>query len=231
MKKRISGWRLKGPVLALMAAVAATALPASASTAPKGKLTVVHAIPRLTVDVFVDGDLVLEDFRPGRIAGPVRFDPGSYSIAITPANSSKEVLAARVRVGRETDAAAVAYLEEDGDPTLGLFNNNQRRIAASRARLTVRHTAAAPEVDVRFKRPGGHWRDVTSDLPNGEQAQRNLRSGRYRFDVVLAGTEERVLGPATLELERRTHLFLYAWGSAADDTLALNVSTRNLAAR
>ncbi len=218
----------KAPLIALVAMVAATALPAAASAADKGKLTVVHAVPGLTVDVYADDDLLLEDFKPGTITHPVRLDPASYEIEVTPANSTNEVLSATVQVESGTDAAAVAYLSEDGDPTLGLFNNNQRPIRQSKARVTVRHTAAAPEVDVRFKRPGGKWRNVTTELMNGEQAKRGFKARRYRFDVVLAGTNNRVLGPTSLKLERRTHYFAYAWGSADDESLRLNLSTRRL---
>ena len=92
----------------------------------------------------------------------------------------------------------------------------------------MRHTAAAPEVDVRFQRPGGKWRNVTTELMNGEQAKRGFKARRYRFDVVLAGSDNRVLAPTSLRLERRTHYFAYAWGSADDDNLRLNLSTRRL---
>ena len=218
----------KAPLIALVAVVAATAFPAAASATAEGKLTVVHAVPGLTVDVYADDNLLLEDFKPGTITHPVRLDPAAYEIEVTPANSTNEVLSATVQVKSGTDAAAVAYLAEDGDPTLGLFNNNQRPIRQSKARVTVRHTAAAPEVDVRFKRPGGKWKNVTTELMNGEQAKRGFKARGYRFDVVLAGTDNRVLGPTSLKLERRTHYFAYAWGSADDDSLRLNLSTRRL---
>ncbi len=157
--------------------------------------------------MYADDDLLLEDFKPATITNPVRLDPAAYEIEVTPANSTNEVLSATVQVKSGTDAAAVAYLSEDGDPTLGLFTNNQRPIRQSKARVTVRHTAAAPEVDVRFKRPGGKWKNVTTELMNGEQAKRGFTARRYRFDVVLAGTDNRVLGPTSLKLERRTHYF------------------------
>jgi hypothetical protein len=57
--------------------------------------------------------------------------------------------------------------------------------------------------------------------------QGGLGARRYRFDVVLAGSNKRVLGPVSLKLAPRTHYFVYAWGSAADDNLALK-STRRL---
>lgn len=218
------------PLTALAGALAATMLSGSALAANTGKITVVHAVPGLTVDVYANESLFLEDFKPGTITRPTVLDPGEYEIEVTPANSPKEVLEADARVKRGTEATAVAYLDKKGDPTLGLFKDNDTPVDDDKARLTVRHTAAAPRVDVRFKRPGGEWKTAASDLINGDQATRNLDAKRYRFDVVLAGTDDRVLGPVTLKLERRTHYFVYAWGSAADGSLGLNLSTARLPA-
>jgi len=220
-------------ILSAMAVVTLlpTTAPAAGETEAKGKVTVVHAVPGLTVDVYANEGLFIEDFAPGTITAPVKLASGSYDIEITPANSDSVALSATAPVTEDTDAAAVAYLEEDGDPTLGLFANNQRPIDADKARVTVRHTAAAPEVDVRFKRIGGDWRHLTADLANGEQDGRGFVARKYRFDVVLAGTNTRVLGPVTLELAERKHYYVYAWGSAEDENLALNLSKRNLAAK
>lgn len=116
------------------------AIPTAAPAATKGKVTVVHAIPDATVDVYANDTLLLEDFEPGTITGPVRLDPGDYDIRVTAANTSDVILSATAPVTAETNAAAVAYLDETGDPTVGLLGNNQRSIAASKARVTVRHT-------------------------------------------------------------------------------------------
>ena len=220
-------------LLAIAVVVAATALipgPVAAGT-DSGKVTVVHAVPDLTVDVYANKALLLEDFDPGTITDPVPLAPATYNIEVTPADSSTVVLAASVPVDAETDAAAVAHLDEAGNPTLGLFANNIKSIERNRARVTVRHTAAAPEVAVRFQRSGRRWQYLTKDIMNGEQAKRGFRARTYNFDVVLAGTKDRVLGPVTLALEPGTHYFVYAWGSASDGSLALNLSTRDLPVR
>ena len=43
---------------------------------------------------------------------------------------------------------AVANLNADGDPNIKLFTNKVAPVKAGKARLTVRHTAAAPAVNV-----------------------------------------------------------------------------------
>jgi hypothetical protein len=211
-------------------AFAGMSLPASAQAAD-AKATVVHGIPGLTVDVYANGASLLEDFAPGDVAGPVMLPAGHYEFEITPAGSSDVVLSAAASIGNGDDVTAIAHLDENGAPTIGLFKNKMGPIWPAKARITVRHTAAAPAVDIRFKRPGGKWKIFAGDVTNGEHGTRSLRTRPYKFDVVVAGTTTRVLGPAKLTLSRRTHYFINAWGSAADETLSLNVSTRSLPRR
>ena len=45
------------------------------------KLSVLHAVPGLTVDVYVDGKLTLDDFKPGTLAGPLDLKAGTYEVA------------------------------------------------------------------------------------------------------------------------------------------------------
>ena len=40
-------------------------------------LSVLHGVPGLTVDVWVDGKLTLDDFEPGTLAGPLKLDDGT----------------------------------------------------------------------------------------------------------------------------------------------------------
>lgn len=55
-----------------LGAAAAFAVPAAASadTADPAELFVLHGVPDTTVDVWVNGDLTLDDFEPGDVAGP-----------------------------------------------------------------------------------------------------------------------------------------------------------------
>ena len=74
--------------LALVAAgslmLATTALAATPAHAADGvKLSVLHAVPDLTVDVYVDGKRTLDNFKPGMMAGPLELAAGTYEVAIT----------------------------------------------------------------------------------------------------------------------------------------------------
>src|SRR3712207_7358527 len=54
-----------------------------------------------------------------------------------------------VEVPAGANATVVAHLDADGNPVLTPFVNDASPTEAGQARLVVRHTAAAPPVDVR----------------------------------------------------------------------------------
>jgi hypothetical protein len=83
-------------------------------------------------------------------------------------------------------------------------------VAAGKARLTVRHTAAAPAVDVRA---GGQ--PVFTGLSNPNEKKGDVAAGTVSADVVLAGTDTVAIGPADLELAEGTNTVVYAWGNSS----------------
>jgi hypothetical protein len=113
-----------------------------------------------------------------------------------------------------------AHLSEGGKPTLTPFVNDVSSIPAGKARVIVRHTAAAPTVDVRA---GG--KPVFTGLSNPHQAAAEVAAGTIKADVVLAGKSKPVIGPASLSLREGTTTIVYAWGSAKDGNLKLAVQT------
>jgi hypothetical protein len=72
----------------------------------------------------------------------------------------------------------------------------------------VRHTAAAPAVDVRA---GGQV--VAPGLTNPDEATLTVPAGTVSADVVLAGTGTVALGPADLTVTEGATTVVYAWGS------------------
>ncbi len=106
------------------------------------------------------------------------------------------------------NATVVAHLTADGQPALTPFVNDVSAVAAGQARVTVRHTAAAPAVDVRA---GGT--PVAPGLTNPNEATLTVPAGTVSADVVLAGTQTVAIGPADLALAEGTTTIVYAWGS------------------
>jgi len=218
-------------ILAATAAVSIAALgiaPASPSAAQAGgdaTVSVLHAVPGLTVDVYANGDELIPDFEPGTLTDPLSLPAGSYDLAVyadgdTPDSADPAIEANGVEVPAGANATVVAHLDEQGNPTLTPFVNDVSATAAGQARLVVRHTAAAPAVDVRADG------DVLfGGLTNPNEESGDVPAGTYAADVTLAGEGEPVLGPADLDLAEGTATIVYAWGSAEEDNLDLAVQT------
>jgi hypothetical protein len=136
--------------LAAAAAVAVSAAPAAAQE--KGTVYVVHGVPGLTVDVYVNGKVTLSSFKPTAVAGPLSLDAGSYKIDIRAAGApatAAPAISKSVSLPAGANVSLVAHLNANGTPALTPFVNPvDGSLAADRARLVVRHTAAAPAVDV-----------------------------------------------------------------------------------
>ncbi|MET8148367.1 DUF4397 domain-containing protein [Actinoplanes sp. NPDC049668] len=183
------------------------------------QVSVVHGIPGQAVDVYVNGEKTIPDFQPGKVAGPLSLPAGEYDIALTkPGEAVGDALLTvdNAEVPGDANLSLVAHLNEGGEPTLTPFVNDTTKLAAGKARLIVRHTAAAPAVDIRA---GGQ--PVFEGVTNGKEGKADLDAGKVSADVVLAGTDTRVLGPADLDLAEGTATIVYAVGSAEDKTLGI----------
>ncbi len=212
-----------GAGAAAIAAAIAFAGPAQAAEGD-AQLSVLHGVPGLTVDVWVNGDRTLDDFTPGSLAGPLALPPGAYELAITASDaadaSAPAIGPVTVNLAANGNYTAVANLDAAGKPTANLFTNDVSRIEAGKGKLTVRHTAAAPAVDVRA---GGT--PVFTNLTNPNEAKADIGAGTVKADVVLAGTSTVAIGPAEVNLAEGTSTIVYAYGSAEGKTLALAVQT------
>ena len=215
---------LSGSILVALIGSAALAQPAAASAADTAQVSVVHGIPDTPVNVFVNGTSTLPDFKPGTVAGPLELPAGDYTITVFPAADTKgtgtPVISAKATVPAGANVTLVAHLTADGKPTLTPFVNDTSQIAAGDGRLVVRHTAAAPAVDVRA---GG--KVVFSDLTNPNEAKADLPAGTVSADVVLAGTDTVAIGPADVKVTAGTETIVYAIGSAQDKSLGVVVQT------
>jgi hypothetical protein len=206
------------------AAIAAAIALASPAQAAEGdaQLSVLHGVPGLTVDVWVNGDRTLDDFAPGTLAGPLALPAGAYELAITAsdaADASAPVIGpVTVTLAASGNYTAVANLDAAGKPTANFFTNDVSKIAAGKGKLTVRHAAAAPAVDVLA---GGAA--VVSNLANPNEQTLSLDPGTISAAVAATGTTAPVIGPADLTVAEGTHTIVYAWGSLTDKNLKLAV--------
>ena len=218
MRKTLATGLSAGVLLAAAAAV----MPAAAATAATGDatLSVLHAVPAVTVDVYLDGKRALDDFKPGTLAGPMMVPAGAHQLAITASDAtdaSKPIIGpVDVTLDAGANYTAVAHDKTDGSPTATLFTNDTSATPAGQGRLIVRHVAAAPAVDVLA---GG--KAVVSNLSNPNEKALVLPAGTVSAAVAATGTTTPVIGPADVPVDAGTDTIVYAWGSLNDKTLAL----------
>ncbi len=212
-------------VLALaMTGPAALMMATPAHAADTAMVSVFHGVPGVTVDVYANGKPLLTNFKPGTLTDPVALPAATYDLKVVAAGAGAKgkaiVEASGVKVPAKANITVVAHLTADSKPALTPYVNDTTKIAPGQARLTVRHDAAAPPVDVR-----ANGKVAFNQLTNPGEAKADLPAGTIKADVTLAGTDTVAIGPADLPLAEGKNTIVYAWGSAADKNLKLAVQT------
>lgn len=207
--------------LAVMAAavMAIPSLTSSASAAANSDVYVVHGIPGVNVDVYVNGALTLSDFKPEEVKGPLSLPAGDYHVQIYPAAvmpptdapASGAVIDETKTVPAGKSVSLIANLDDMGDPALNAFVNDISAVAPGMARVTVRHTADAPAVDIYVD-----GAKAISDLENPNEAVAEIPVGSHEIAVKAAGTDTTVIGPVTLDFAADTNTIVYAIGDARE---------------
>jgi hypothetical protein len=199
--------------LALVAAPAAVAQETAT-------VYVVHGVPDTPVDVYVDGKRAIDDFEPGTSQGPVQLPAGPHKLALFAADaadgSGSPLLSADADLPAGGNVTVVAHLDEGGNPKITPFVNDVSSVPAGQARLVVRHTAAAPAVDVLA---GGQ--PVIEGLSNGQEKALEVPAGSVSAAVAAAGTTDPVIGPADVDLKEGTATFVQAIGKLDGGELSL----------
>lgn len=215
--------------LALLAplALAAAAVPAAAAEPAAGTSTasvdVFHGVPGLTVDVYAGSKEILKGFTPGSFSPQLQLPAGSYDLRVFKAGaapSGTPAVEKTVAVAAGHAYTVAAHLSAAGTPELTAYVDDLSAVTAGSGRVTVRHTAAAPAVDVRI---GGAV--AVPGLTDPGEASLTAPAGTVQAAVDLAGTTTTAIGPASLPVAAGKLTTVYAWGSATAKTLALAVHT------
>lgn len=204
-------------VAALSALAVLVAVPAGAQS--NSDVYVLHGIPGVTVDVYVNGALTLDSFVPEDIAGPLSLPAGNYDIDIfaeatnAPATISERSDAAVIDVTAPVPSgesvSIIAHVDADGVPTLTAFVNDLSDTARDQGRVTIRHTAQAPAVDIIA---AGAAVAPFINLSNGEEAVADLPVGDYPTGIAATGTVNELV-PAPVTATAGENLVVYAIGS------------------
>jgi hypothetical protein len=206
-------------ILAGVAALAAAfiAVPAGATSAQQSaSIMLLHGIPGVTVDVVVDGAVVIPGFEPGDMQDLSSFAgqtlenlevrvAGTTDVAIGPV--------AEFDVPASGNWTVVAHLDAEGQPTITPFENDTAAVAAGSGRLTVVHVAAAPAVDVVL----GDARPV-ENLVNGKAQSLVIPAGEIAGAQVAPTGGDPIAPVPTVSVTSGENLTVYAVGSLADNT-------------
>ena len=209
-------------LIAALILVAGSATPAAAQ-APTGTVTIVHAFRGLVADVYLDGKVALTGFEPERTTDPLQIPAGDHQVAVREAKadpSSTPAVAGTLKVTAGTNISAVVHMAQDGSPTMTQFDNDVSKVAPGSARLIVRHTAAAPAVNVVVDGTA-----LASNLTNPNQSSsRELPATSHEVTVDAAGGGA-VIAPNTVTLADGTEQILYLIGKASDNSVGLLTQT------
>jgi hypothetical protein len=259
MKRRLS--LIMIAVLALIVMTAALAV----ADEHAAQVSVGHGIPdmdlgmeenALPVDIVVDETCVVHDLEFGEFAGPLELEPGTYAVAVALSDDNSETCAGDVVIGpvdltfeAGQNATVFAHLTEDGEAgpaevdALGLgitatvFDNDVSSVVAGHTRLTVRHTAWAPAVDILLNRGWIRGREIAEfeNLANSEETDpADLRPGAYAVSIFPAGEDEAVFQIPETQDDRplvthpHTSQIVYAVGSLENETFTVLVQAIDL---
>jgi hypothetical protein len=187
-------------------------------------LDIVHGIPDVAVDVVINDAVAIPGFEFGDIANDD--DLGGLSVGdvitvevLVAGTDTVAIPEQQLEVPAWAAGSLVAHLDAEGNPTLTPFEDDLSPLCEGEGGVVVRHTAAAPAVDVAVDG------SVVGTFQNGEELSAALPEGDYEAEVRLAGTETVALGPLPLPIAAGTVVVVYAVGSAADETLDVLVDS------
>jgi hypothetical protein len=181
------------------------------------------------VKVCVDGKAVVDHFRYGSTIVGAALPATTHRVRVVAAGKacrSSAIVKSAYTLAAGRNYTIVANLNAHGSPNLKAFVNNVRPTAHGKARVTVRHTADAPAVNVwagRTKIIGG------THFTWGRSATLAVPAGRYVVRVSLPKSTKAVIGPARASLAAGRAYQVYAVGLAGHYrliTIKIPVGTR-----
>ncbi len=200
----------------ILVSVSTLATPAR-SAPPSASLSILNLASGNTkaaaVDVYANKTRMTRNLRTGNIRG-FRMSPGRYDFAVY--ERSREFGKPLLRLNnfvlrRNANVTLVIHADLSGELRTTTFRNGTPPNAMGFGRLTIRHVAVAPEVDVRIEDETlfinvANQNEVAGPLPNGPHA----------VQMVLTESGETLLSPREVLVDRPVNTIVYLWGSSED---------------
>jgi hypothetical protein len=184
--------------------------------------------PAFPVDVLLNDEVCYVHGLPfGTINGPLTFEPGSYNVKVSIANtlapcSNSPLIDTTVTIEARKDVSAVIALNESGTPTLLTFANNLAPVDADEGRVLFAQAADSPAVQVILQNTTTMKLYVYSVKP-GTLLDANFPAGKYTIEVNQGTTT--LVASMPLELYAQSATLLYTLGQARNNTVILQTRT------
>ncbi|MEO0481649.1 MAG: DUF4397 domain-containing protein [Planctomycetota bacterium] len=179
------------------------------------KVTVVHGIPGLPNPVDVrNNTTTLFSFDFTDIVGPLVLNPGSYNLNVQLNGAPVAGLSLPATLAAGDDLSIVAHLDATGANTLLSVFANDVTPSGNRTRVTARHLAAAPTVDVILDRNGSNFTTITglSNATGSREASADIGPAFYDLSIAATAGGPTVFGPAVFTPVANTSTTFYAIG-------------------
>lgn len=202
----------------------------TAQARPKAKAddlvnySIVHAIPlgfgADIVDVYANNVMVFDNAIPGGIKNltAVRgnLTVSFYANGVVPGPTTTPLLSAGpVYISNGSNISYVAHLTTDEKPKVSIFKNMLTEAGSKRSWLSIRHVAAAPELQVR-----ANGYPLFAPLGNGIERKKTFNFGNYSIDALYSGPNTTAINPLAVSLQKSTNVVLYVWGAKSKGNLA-----------
>lgn len=198
---------------------------------PMSRVKVVHNVAGgPAVNVFLDGQGVLDDVAYKAISDYLRVPSGLHSVAI--AAGGKELASATVNLRAGTDYTVIAHglVADLSSIALLALEDNNSCPALAKAHVRFVHAAAgAPNVDIWANNSAKIFTNVAYGS-TGQPAYLPVDMGQLSLSVTPAGSTDVVLGPLPLQLDAGKVYTIIASGLVGDkaNPLTALVSVDNM---
>ena len=188
------------------------------------RVFVIHGIPLVPVDVYaslagapIPATPTIAGFLPKAIAdvqaGPATVDIRIYAQGANPQTAQPVIAVLGAVISNNVELSIVAHLDGQGAPTATIYQNDNSPVASGMARVSVRHTAQAPAVQL----VAGGFPKLA--LTNPYFGDLEVPATTIPLQLQLAFTGTAVTPTAQLAFASGTRYFVYAIGSVPGNTL------------
>jgi hypothetical protein len=169
--------------------------------------------PAAAVDVYANKTRITRNLKTGSIRG-FRMSPGDYDFTIYDRKSDFGKPLLRVNdfvLKRNGNVTLVIHADPSGELRTTTFTNGTRPNDMGFGRLTIRHVAVAPEVDIQIE-----GETLFINLANQTEGVGSLPSGLHAVRMVLTEGGETLLTDRQVVINRPMNTIVYLWGSRED---------------